>query len=173
MTSATSRQISDTLRSFVDRGECSQIAYSIVELIRDQLHDMTPPKCSYTRPDEKDPSPSIRIYWTRQHQRLSLYINQEGTIQIFKYRNDLGRDIGFMFPGTNSLGTHDFAIEKIRQLLTKPTRSFPPKNTSIFHFYVVPRGTNMPQSARLIGEDETLTYYELNSVIPGAVPEGF
>ena len=70
---------------------------------------MTPPKCNYTRPYEEGSSPSIRIYWTRQHQRLSLYINQEGTIQIFKYRNDLGRDIGFMFPGTNSLGTHDFA----------------------------------------------------------------
>ena len=52
------------LRPFVDRGECSQVAYAITDLVRTQLHDMPAPGCAYGGPDEDYPTVSIDIFWT-------------------------------------------------------------------------------------------------------------
>ena len=119
------------------KGMLSDCLFNRSNLFGCQLHDMTPPKCSYTRPNKKIPLLPSRIYWTRQHQRLSLYINQEGTIQIFKYRKKKTRYWLHVSWRPIAWELMILRLKRLGHLLTKPTRSFPPKNTSIFPIFTL------------------------------------
>ncbi len=150
--------VTNELRPFVDRGECSQVAYAITNLVRTQLHDMPAPGCAYGGPDEDYPSVSIDIFWTHP-ERVSLFINQDGSTALFKYGPDIDNSVGFSFPP----GTHQYALDKVRMLLSSADMGVPfPHNTT--HFHVVPRGTYAPETAVLVGSDDILSYYDLNTI---------
>ena len=161
--------VTTELLPFVERGECSQLAYDIADLVRTQLHDLPAPNCGYGGPDEEQPSVPIDIFWTIP-ERVSVFINQDGSIAIFKYgplETDPDRifgysSVGFSFP----MGMHQYAIVKIRELLSSGDMGAPhgTLNNRPQHFYVVRRETYMPESAVLLGVNNTLAYYDLNTV---------